>query len=362
MENILQYHQGCLLGLAVGDAMGYPVDKKSWEEICESYGPNGLLGYDLQNDFAEITSYTQIAAFVCNGLLLNASRGQGDAHNRYMTMALKEWAKSQQFRSGTERTHCWVAQVAPMRRRSCMDTRILDTLAREKIGTPDAPVNYSDSPAGLTAAIPVGLFYDMETMEVSRVGELGAEAVAMLQGEPSAFVSGAVAAYAIAGILHEPKLPLQQQFSQAMEAVKAQFAQRFPEGVKAVDALLQKAFDLAADPDITPLVAMTLLECTTAAQCLAGAVYACMIHMANFDEALIVAVNHSGRSCAVGALTGAIMGAKLGLDALPGFYLESLEVGAVLEELGKDLTSRRQLKRIFDDDWDCKYVQGIPAR
>ena len=25
---------GCLLGMAVGDAMGYTVDKKSWEEIC----------------------------------------------------------------------------------------------------------------------------------------------------------------------------------------------------------------------------------------------------------------------------------------------------------------------------------------
>lgn len=362
MENILQYHQGCLLGLAVGDAMGYPVDKKCWEEICENYGPNGLLGYDLQNDFAEITSYTQLAAFVCNGLLLNASRGQGDAHSRYMALALKEWAKSQQFRIGAERTHCWVAQIAPLRRRSCMDTQILDTLARDKIGTPDAPLNVSNSPAGLTAAICVGLFYDMETMAVSRVGELGAEAVAMLQGAPSAFVSGAVAAYAVAGILHEPKLPLHRQFTQALAAVRAQFSSRFPEGVAEVAALLEKAYDLAADPEITPLVAMTLLECTTAAQCLAGAVYACLIHMANFDEALIVAVNHSGRSCAVGALAGAFMGAKLGKDALPGFYLESLEVGTVLEELGEDLSSRRQLKRIFDDDWDSKYVQGMPVR
>ena len=40
-------YRGCLLGLAVGDAMGYTVDSRSWREIQEDYGPNGLLGYDL---------------------------------------------------------------------------------------------------------------------------------------------------------------------------------------------------------------------------------------------------------------------------------------------------------------------------
>ena len=49
-------YRGCLLGLAVGDAMGYTVNDKSWAEICEDYGPNGLLGYDLVNGCAEITS------------------------------------------------------------------------------------------------------------------------------------------------------------------------------------------------------------------------------------------------------------------------------------------------------------------
>ena len=37
-------YRGCLLGLAVGDAMGYTVDALSWPEIREDYGPNGLLG------------------------------------------------------------------------------------------------------------------------------------------------------------------------------------------------------------------------------------------------------------------------------------------------------------------------------
>ena len=69
-------YRGCLLGLAVGDAMGFTVDSRSLAEIREDYGPNGLLGYDLVNGYAEISSYTQIAAFACNGLLLGITRGQ----------------------------------------------------------------------------------------------------------------------------------------------------------------------------------------------------------------------------------------------------------------------------------------------
>ena len=51
-------YRGCLLGLAVGDAMGCTVDSRSLAEIREDYGPNGLLGYDLVNGYAEISSYT----------------------------------------------------------------------------------------------------------------------------------------------------------------------------------------------------------------------------------------------------------------------------------------------------------------
>jgi len=71
-------YTGCLLGLAVGDALGATVDGKSYRDICRDYGPAGLLGYDLVNGFAQITSHTQVAAFACNGLLIGTARGQKD--------------------------------------------------------------------------------------------------------------------------------------------------------------------------------------------------------------------------------------------------------------------------------------------
>ncbi len=72
-------------------------------------------------------------------------------------------------------------------------------------------------------------------------------------------------------------------------------------------------------------------------------------------------MNHSGRSAAVGAITGAILGLRLGAEALPDFYLESLEPAATLIELAEDLHSGCPANtggKIFDLDWDYKYLHG----
>lgn len=360
MEKKIAAYRGCLLGMAVGDAMGYSVDKKSWDEICEDYGPNGLLGYDLVNGSADITSYTQLAAFVCNGLLLGAIRGNPEKYPGYMAMSLREWVKSQQFRGTAEKTFCWLAQVPAMRRRHCMDTRMLDALTRQTLGTPEAPVFRSAFPGAVTAAAAVGLCREVARLEPKQIGRLGAEAVAFTHGDPEAFLSGAFLAHSIAGILQDPQLPMAKRFLQAAEAVQEQFSGIYPQA-DIIREKIEKAITLTKDPELTPLAAMTLMGCRTAAECIAGAVYACIIHVANFDEAMIVAVNHSGRSSAVGAITGALLGAKLGVDALPEFYLESLETADVLSELAEDLSQGRQVVRIFDDSWDQKYVQGVPA-
>ena len=99
MRDILPRMRGALLGLAVGDAMGYTVDSLSIQEIRQSYGPNGLLGYDLVNGYADVTSYTQLAAFTCNGLLLGLTRGQMTGKmlplHRYVGLSSREWAASQ---------------------------------------------------------------------------------------------------------------------------------------------------------------------------------------------------------------------------------------------------------------------------
>ena len=357
-------YRGCLLGMAVGDAMGYTVDSRSWREIQEDYGPNGLLGYDLVNGYAEITSYTQIAAFTCNGLLFGLTRGQMTGRMapfvKYIGLSSREWAISQQPWGRPPKTYCWLLQQSEICRRHCMDTRMLDTLNRDNLGTPEEPLNSYTNPGSLTAAIGVGLFFDRDRADQTETDLLGAEAVALTHGSPVAFLSGAILTHIISRVLRRPDAPLRIAVVEAMEFIQDRFGHRYSQTYEVLN-VLRNALAYVESPNIPHAEAMEQLRCENAAQVLAGAIYACMVNGGDFDATMITAVNHSGRSAAVGAVAGAILGARLGEEALPEFYVECLEPAETLRELADDLFQGCPMEmgnKLFDLDWDRKYLHG----
>ena len=351
--------RGSFLGMAVGDAMGLAVNKMSWEEICENYGPNGLLGYDLRNDSAEVSSYTQVAAYVANGLLLSVTRGKPAQRLAYIAEAMRQWAKRQHFPRDPERNLFWVSQIPQLRKRQCQDPRMLDATRFDPMGTIEKPINQANTPGAIMTGAVIGLFYDKKRMEPSQIGTLTAQAVALTHGDPEAFVAAVVLAYVIAGLTQQSEYSLKEQFLQAIEITDKQFREKFPQAT-ALTTRLKLSIGMVDNKNIEPRQRMEALYCNTAGECLAAAMYACLASDEDFDAAMILSVNHSGRSCAVGAITGAILGAKLTEEALPEFYLESLEAADVLRTLADDLALGSPTSGLFDDDWDHKYVQGLP--
>lgn len=362
MESGVSFRRGCLLGIAIGDALGYATDGKSWEEIRRDYGDSGLQGYDLKNsDWAEITSYTQLAAFTACGLLSGLTRSGDKEHLKYITGAMQEWAQCQKNRAAPYRGLCWVAQLPQLRRRTCMDTRMVESLTRWRPGSLRRPANSFSAPSAITAAAAVGVFFEPGRMDPTEIGILAAQTVALTHGDPETFLAGAVVAYVLAGILQDPELTLAEQYQQAVQITAQQFEKRHPQEMAALTAKVNKAISMVKHLELEPRQVMEMLGCGTAAECMAGAMYACLIHPGNFDEAVTVAVNHGGRTCATGALTGAIMGARLGDAVLKDFYLESLECTQALLCLADDLDRGKLSARIFDDSWDQKYIQGQPV-
>ena len=355
--------RGVLLGCAVGDAMGHTVDKKTLAEICEDYGPNGLLGYDLVNGYADVTSYTQLAAFSANGLLLGLTRkklqGRMAPPSRYIALAIKEWSRSQHY-SAPERNFCWLSTVPQLKRRFCMDTRMLDALNKDSLGTLELPQYRSTHPGALTTVIPVALLWEDLNLSQEELDRLGAEAVALTHGDPDAFLSGAVLTHMLSTLLREPEISIQELLQQTVNSIQMQFGREYGHTTH-IWELLQLAMTLSTMTHIAPMDAMEQLGCRSASEVLAGAVYSIATCEGDFDTAMITAVNHSGRSAAVGAVTGALLGAVLGQQALPEFYLESLEPTAALLELADDLTSGCPMmpgSSLFDDDWDRKYLHA----
>lgn len=357
-------YRGCLLGLAVGDAMGYTVDHQSWQEIREDYGPNGLLGYDLVNGYADVTSYTQIAAFTCNGLLFGLTRGQMLGKMapfiKYIALSAQEWAASQRAWGRPNKSYCWLLRKSELCGRRCMDTRMLDTLNRQRAGTPETPPNSFDGPGALTSAIGVGLFYNPDRMNQEEVDLLGAEAVVLTHGSPTAFLSGAVLAHIISRLLYHPKASVKAAALEGIRDMTEHFGHQYSQAYEVATAV-RHAVAYAQSPNLNPVDVMERLRCDNSARVLAGAIYACMVAGEDFDSAMIVAVNHSGRSAAVGAIAGAIMGLRLGEEALPDFYIECLEPAEILRELADDLYTGCPMEkgnRLFDLDWDYKYLNG----
>ncbi len=357
-------YRGCLLGLAVGDAMGYTVDARTWDEIREDYGPNGLLGYDLVNGYAEITSYTQIASFTCNGLLLGITSGQMRGKMApfvsYIGLAYREWCASQRPWGRPGKTYCWLMQQPELCRRHCMDTRMMDTISRPTLGTPEEPVNNYVTTGAITAPVGVGLFMDPDRVSQEEIDRLGAESVALTHGGAAAFLAGAALTHIISRAVRLPKLPLRELCRETLAMLEDRFGHEYSQTYE-VCGLIRQAIALAEDDQGDQQAAMERLRCETSAQVLAGAVYASLACRGDFDSAMIIAVNHAGRSAAVGALVGAILGARMGEAALPEFYLECLEPVELLRELADDMYHGCPMERggrLFDGDWDRKYLHG----
>ena len=365
MNSMLDAYRGCLLGLAIGDAMGYPVDTKTWPQIQEEYGPYGLMGYDLRNGYAEVSSHTQLAAFCCNGLLLGQTRGRVYGKMaplvRYVHLSQQEWAVGQRRYDQPGRNYCWVFRVSELRHRHCTDTRMVETLNRDRPGSLEDPVNKYDTPASITAGIAAGLFAKTGKLRKVECDRLGAESVALTHGHPLAFLPGALIAHLIGGCLHHSEKPLKTLIRVSLRAVQEQFVREYPREISQLTALIEQAVSLAEERLVQPEAAMERLKCDNGAQVLAGAIYAAMLCEDDFDSAMVVAVNHSGRSAAVSSLTGAILGARLGEQALPEFYMDGLYIADVLRELADDMAHGCPTvhdNMLFDGDWESKYLHG----
>ena len=70
----LDKFRGCLIGGAAGDALGYPVEFMTLEDIRKKYGRNGITEYDVRNGVAEISDDTQMTLFTATGILLGKTR------------------------------------------------------------------------------------------------------------------------------------------------------------------------------------------------------------------------------------------------------------------------------------------------
>ena len=111
----------------------------------------------------------------------------------------------------------------------------------------------------------------------------------------------------------------------------------YPYDVKYMGELADKAIALA-DNDKTDVTNIESIGGGwTGEEALAIALYCAIRHFDNFEEALVAAVNHAGDSDSTGAITGNILGAAIGYEAIPQFFKGDLELHDVILHMADDL-------------------------
>ena len=89
------------------------------------------------------------------------------------------------------------------------------------------------------------------------------------------------------------------------------------------------------------------------------ALYCALRHQDDFSAGVIAAVNHEGDSDSTGAVTGNILGALLGYQAIEEKWKKDLELSEVILEIADDLCHGCQMSEYShyrDPAWEAKYI------
>ena len=123
--------------------------------------------------------------------------------------------------------------------------------------------------------------------------------------------------------------------------------------------LMNQAVELSKS-DVADIDAIHMLgEGWVAEETLAIAIYCALKYSNDFEKAMIAAVNHKGDSDSTGAVAGNILGAYLGMSAIPKKFLTNLELKNVILELADDLYNDCKISEYSsyrDEIWEKKYI------
>ena len=356
--------RGCLIGGAVGDALGYAVEFMRTSEIFRKYGEKGITEYDLYHGTAQISDDTQMTLFTAAGLLSGTThgmlRGVAGNYEDSIRAAYLDWYRTQRERfpllEGGQSS--WLVNVPELFSRRAPGNTCLSALSGGGKGSVRHPINHSKGCGGVMRVAPIGLYFSEKEIPIEKSDEIGAEAAAITHGHELGWLPAAALVHIIRHLVeHDGESVLA-----AVQDALLTLPDVFPKAgeMNGFRALMQKAIDLSeTEPDDLKAIRQ-LGEGWVGDEALAIAVYCALKHPDSFEDAIVASVNHGGDSDSTGAITGNIMGAALGLNATPEKFLENLELKNVILELADDLYNDCKLTEdgdCTDPVWRAKYVK-----
>lgn len=345
---------GCLLAGAVGDALGAPVEFLSLDDIRRRYGPGGIRDLDVAyGRVGALTDDTQMTVFTADGLLRarvareEAGRGgqvaPGDPADPlpFVHGAYLRWLATQDDDVPADRRadDGWLFALDDLHHRRAPGNTCLSALRSGAIGTRRHRLNDSKGCGGVMRAAPAGLVAADDPFA------LGCDVAAITHSHPTGFLAAGALALMIDRLIAGASLD--DAIGLALHRLAAE-----PDHEETT-AAIRRAVALA--PEAPPAPSAGAVERLgggwIAEEALAIAVHCALAHPTDLEAALILAANHSGDTDSTAAITGNLMGARLGRGAIPERWLGPLELRPEIERLAADLATGYEPS----DDWRRRY-------
>jgi ADP-ribosylglycohydrolase len=293
--------QGAVVGLAVGDALGFPVEFIGSEETRRRYGPQGVTDFvpPRSHPLGTYTDDTQMSLAVA-GALVRAGADSDDDVLSAIAEGLLKWAESPEN------------DRAPGSTTMSACRRLAAGRSWQESGIPE-----SKGCGSTIRTAPIGLYYHRDRERLMRVA---GRSSAITHGHPCA-VAGAVA-NALAVTLALADTPPDAFLPAIIEATEG-LSDEFAAKMRQVPGTLSMAPDGAFD---------VLGDAWVAEEAMACALYCFLRSPRDYASTVLTAANASGDSDSVACIAGGISGAYNGLQAIPERWRTGVENAAGLLE------------------------------
>ena len=257
-------------------------------------------------------------------------------------------------------SYSWLLHVPELFSVRAPGNTCLSALRSPSGGTLEEPINHSKGCGGIMRVAPVGLYFETGKSgkyTIEQIDRIGAETAALTHGHELGYLPAAALTHILQRLSHDEISSLAEAVEDMKEHITGQFA-----GTSHLDQLIDRIDQavILSWKDIDDLTAIHRLgEGWVAEETLAIGLYCALKYEEDFDRALISAVNHGGDSDSTGAITGNLLGARLGLQGIPEKYLRNLELKDVILEIADDLYFGCRISEygsVEDEIWEQKYV------
>jgi ADP-ribosylglycohydrolase len=344
--------RGCLLGGALGDALGYPIEFSSLDRIRSAHGERGVTGLVFAGDsrVALVSDDTQMTLFTVEALIQAHRRerlkGIGGGWALLVRRSYERWLETQRHpgpdqaappQSGAPEggliTQAWLyARRAPGN--ACVSGIALGApplgeyapdpgLALD--GTPGQVNPDSKGCGAVMRSAPFGLLNSADGAFA-----MAARAAQITHGHPTGYYAAGALAAIVAHLVAGDSL-------EGAVLRTLRLLARHP-GHEETSAALTEALDLAQEGSPTAEKIESLGAGWVAEEALAIGVYCALVAPA-VPDALLLSVNHSGDSDSTGSVCGNLLGARHGDHGLPHEWLERVEGRAQIAALADDLAA-----------------------